>query len=484
MVVADEELWVLIDNIDEIKPNEYSISSEGHIRSSLFEAHDPEYKSTNGYDYTLMACTDGTLRLFKVDKLMVMIFNKIPKELLGLPIWIKHINGNTRDNHLDNLEVEFLKEEWRVIEDPELFEGMYAISNYGRVKHIGHDRILKQRKNLGYWYISLLKNNGKSSKTFRVHRLVAKHFISKIDGLDEVNHIDGNKMNNMVDNLEWLNRSLNQTHAVFLGLQTSRTVIDGWDPSKLSSNINVPVMLYHIEWSKPKPIKQKSVNVTHKPTSSCCISVDTLDDIRDIIIANPNTYKSIIYEKYPFMTYTRISKLRENLPPYNVSNRYDVDDFKRRISKTHVIPPEVQDMVRDMLLDPQYYGNTTMVYNAIDHDKYPIIWNASDVMKIKMNTIPHYRLSVRYDVDTIKFPVVSKHECSVKSRISTEVLDIVRDELLKPEVGGQCMKAYRNLKDQYPELSYYIIKDIRYNKPCYKRSNKYDLDNLDYTNGA
>ena len=455
MVVADEEMWVLIDDIDEIKPNEYSISSEGHIRSSLFEAHDPEYKSTNGYDYTLMACTDGTLRLFKVDKLMVMLFNKIPQDLLGLPIWIKHINGNTRDNHLDNLEVEFLKEEWRVIEDPELFEGMYAISNYGRVKHIGHDRILKTHVCLGYMYISLLKNNGKTSKSFRVHRLVANYFINKIDGFDEVNHISGNKTDNMIDNLEWVNRSINQQHAFDLRLQLPNTYI--------TSNDNTDVSF----------VKNNTI-----------VTVDILDDIRDIIIANPNTYKSIIYEKYPFMTYTRISKLRENLPPYNVSNRYDIDEFKRRISKTHVIPPEVQDMVRDMLLDPQYYGNTTMVYNAIDHDKYPIIWNASDVMKIKMNTIPHYRLSVRYDVDTIEFPVVSRHECSVKSRISTEVLDIVRDELLKPEVGGQCMKAYRNLKDEYPELSYYIIKDIRYNKPCYKRSNKYDLDNLDYTNGA
>lgn len=455
MVVADEEMWVLIDNIDEIKPNEYSISSEGRIRSSLFEAHDPEYKSTNGYDYTLMTCTDGTLRLFKVDKLMVMLFNKIPQDLLGLPIWVKHLNGDTRDNHLDNLEVEFLKEEWRVIEDPELFEGMYAISNYGRVKHIGHDRILKTHVCLGYMYISLLKNNGKTSKSFRVHRLVANYFINKIDGFDEVNHISGNKTDNMIDNLEWVNRSINQQHAFDLRLQLPNTYI--------TSNDNTDVGF----------VKNNTI-----------VTVDILDDIRDIIIANPNTYKSIIYEKYPFMTYTRISKLRENLPPYNVSNRYDVDEFKQRISKTHVIPPKVQDMVRDMLLDPQYYGNTTMVYNAIDHDKYPIIWNASDVMKIKMNTIPHYRLSERYDVDTIKFPVVSRHECSVKSRISTEVLDIVRDELLKPEVGGQCMKAYRNLKDQYPELSYYIIKDIRYNKPCYKRSNKYDLDNLDYTNGA
>jgi hypothetical protein len=63
-------------------------------------------------------------------------------------------------------------------------------------------------------------------KTYKVHQLVARAFIQRDEGLDVVNHIDGNKLNNCVKNLEWTNRSGNVRHAINVGLQqlTTRAV--------------------------------------------------------------------------------------------------------------------------------------------------------------------------------------------------------------------------------------------------------------------
>lgn len=93
------------------------------------------------------------------------------------------------------------------------YEGLYEVSNLGRVKslvykRLGHERILKSGNNMyGYKMVVLRKNN--KSKTITVHILVAQAFIPNPDNLPEVNHIDENKSNNSVDNLEWCTRKYN-----------------------------------------------------------------------------------------------------------------------------------------------------------------------------------------------------------------------------------------------------------------------------------
>ena len=99
------------------------------------------------------------------------------------------------------------KELWVSIDG---YDGLYSISNFGRVlsHHWGKTRILRQRTNhRGYAMVNLTKNS--RLKTFRVHSLVAQHFLPNPNGLTETNHKDENKLNNRVDNLEWCTRSYN-----------------------------------------------------------------------------------------------------------------------------------------------------------------------------------------------------------------------------------------------------------------------------------
>lgn len=96
-----------------------------------------------------------------------------------------------------------MKEIWKNIKD---YNDKYLISNTGKVKSLNYnntkkDKLLKISICNGYPSVCLWKNN--KGKRFRVNRLVAESFIPNPLNLPEVNHIDENKLNNNVDNLEW-----------------------------------------------------------------------------------------------------------------------------------------------------------------------------------------------------------------------------------------------------------------------------------------
>lgn len=103
------------------------------------------------------------------------------------------------------------------------FEGYYQVSNLGRVKRIKGGRGSNIGKILqgapatdGYWRVLLRKNS--KSKCVNVHILVAKAFIPNPDNKSEVNHVDGDKLNNSCSNLEWVTHQENMNHAWRTGL--------------------------------------------------------------------------------------------------------------------------------------------------------------------------------------------------------------------------------------------------------------------------
>lgn len=106
-----------------------------------------------------------------------------------------------------------LKEEWKVIDG----YSRYIISNTGEVKNLKTGKILKKDSSRDYYEVVLSKN-GKTKK-YSIHRLVAQHFIPNPENRPQVNHKDGNKLNNCVNNLEWVTRSENILHSYKNGLQ-------------------------------------------------------------------------------------------------------------------------------------------------------------------------------------------------------------------------------------------------------------------------
>lgn len=102
------------------------------------------------------------------------------------------------------------------------YEGLYEVSNIGRVRRkLGEtERILKGyiATNIHYMVVDLSKGDNKA-KQYSIHRLVAQAFIPNPKNKPCVNHIDGNKLNNSVDNLEWCSYSENLTHAYRTGLR-------------------------------------------------------------------------------------------------------------------------------------------------------------------------------------------------------------------------------------------------------------------------
>ena len=90
---------------------------------------------------------------------------------------------------------------WKDIEG---YEGLYQVSNKGRVKSLykGSERILRPGiDRYGYYKIMIYKDSVR--KTFKLHRLVAQAFIPNPENKPQVNHKDENKLNNCVNNLEW-----------------------------------------------------------------------------------------------------------------------------------------------------------------------------------------------------------------------------------------------------------------------------------------
>lgn len=96
------------------------------------------------------------------------------------------------------------------------YDGDYFISDCGDVFSFksGKSKILKKRINQGgYYYVNLCKNG--KYKSFCIHRLVGIYFVDKYDeNLNVLNHIDGNKLNNNYDNLEWCTLSYNTIYIV------------------------------------------------------------------------------------------------------------------------------------------------------------------------------------------------------------------------------------------------------------------------------
>lgn len=150
-------------------------------------------------------------------------------------------------------------EEWRPVVG---FEGLYEVSDLGRVKSLnyrrtGKEKILKPKKCNG-GYLQLCLSNGKCRIMRMVHRMAAEAFLGECPAGLEVNHLDENKENNRVDNLEYCSRKYNVNY----GTRTAR----------MAATNSKPVLQYDLDgnlvkrWPSAREIEQQmgipSTNIT------------------------------------------------------------------------------------------------------------------------------------------------------------------------------------------------------------------------------
>lgn len=219
---------------------DYDINEQGecfsHKTNKLLKPSEADYPT-----YCL-TYPDGTKKKTFIHRMVALTFLPNPenKEM------VNHIDRNTKNYNLTNLEwatasencQHAIKTELKKAGDQtiNLFNGdleneiwkdvldypNYKISNIGRIINHKTKRLLKLTVNKhGYYEVNLWKDN--HGKTSQIHRLVFEAFKgSKIDSNKVINHIDGNKLNNNLENLEEISRTENNLHAFYV-IKTNKT---------------------------------------------------------------------------------------------------------------------------------------------------------------------------------------------------------------------------------------------------------------------
>lgn len=212
---------------------DYYISREGIIFSKYNTEKPLRTEVIEGYNKVLYSLGTGDNRItkwFRVDYLVASTFLNNPHGFR----FINHKDGNLLNDHIDNLEWKqfCVDEPARIIEG---FNNKYIITSSGKVYNNFTGKEMKQKSTLGYKAVALRVFDGERSiqKLFKIHRLVAEYFIPNPKHLPMVNHINGNKADNRIENLEWCTNQENtvhayrtQLHSTAINLTNGQMVID------------------------------------------------------------------------------------------------------------------------------------------------------------------------------------------------------------------------------------------------------------------
>lgn len=197
----------------------YSYKSNKWLKSTIRK---------DGY-LSIAVCTGGKQKSYLIHRIVALTFIDNPYKY----DIVNHIDEVKSNNDVSNLEwvsqsknMEKYFANKFIITRPtnlisndtlEKYQPLHGIQNYGisrqgKIINLSTLSIIRSYDKNGYLCIQL---NG---KTFAIHRLVALTYIPNPNNCDFVNHIDGNKTNNIVENLEWVTRQSNQNHAYETGL--------------------------------------------------------------------------------------------------------------------------------------------------------------------------------------------------------------------------------------------------------------------------
>ena len=156
----------------------------------------------------------------------------------------------------------------------------FEVSNDGQLRNVNTGTVYKQHLNKeGYNQVCVSLGSRNKKKVFKIHKAVAETFISNPDKKETVNHIDGNKQNNSMDNLEWATYSENVQHAFDTGLAQATRGVNSTS-SKLTREDVIYIRTHYIPNSLTYGTRAlgRKFNVNH-------------ETIRDVI--NNNTYVNV-----------------------------------------------------------------------------------------------------------------------------------------------------------------------------------------------
>lgn len=191
-----------------------------------------------------------------------------------------------------------MKEVWKDIPN---YEGLYQVSSLGNARSLNYNRekrvkeLRPYKNNRGYLAITLFHNNKQKGKM--IHRLVAEAFIENKQDNAFVNHKDGNKLNNNVENLEWCTPQYNIKEAFRIGLNKPQKGSEHHLSRKVKQFDNQGN--YIKTWNCIKDI-EKELGFKTTNISACCMS---------------KTKRAYGY-KWEYVKYIEVDKIRDKIEEY------------------------------------------------------------------------------------------------------------------------------------------------------------------------
>lgn len=231
----------------------------------------------------------------------------------------------------------------------------YMISDFGEIKNITTGKILKQNSNgKGYLHVCLYDSEH-VGKTILVHRIVAKTFIPNPDNLPQVNHIDENKENNSVKNLEWVTSEENINH----GTHNYRTGYNNPNRKPIYSvDISGNITYYDSARDACRILREKGMKIT--PHGIC-----------HVLKGKQFIYKNLAW--YYQSDKTGLIKYKENFEKHNRNNNQKIISISSTGEKEHFssilsaikyydLPDSARKLIRAAIENNQMFNDLMWTY--------------------------------------------------------------------------------------------------------------------------
>lgn len=401
----------------------YFIDEDGIITSTNPKLLPVDYfRSSNGLNYVILLNTKKKYGLYRIDQIMLFTFKKSEISRNSrvdafdvIRFDIEHIDGNDDNNKLYNLKINKYEYWIDVIYPENVIKNRYKISNYGRILDTKNNSILKSgSENMEYPVISLycMENNKVTLKQLKLHRIIALHFVYNPNPIEfkYVDHIDGNKFNYEITNLQWVTSSDNAKFATSSGL----------------------------------------ANISKISTFEVDLTIALLLELKGSIKA---VYNAIDHSVFPNITEAVINNIKHKDPAYiRHDGKYDLRNiqFEKRTRKPDLTDNEIETICQQLVECNFDLGLTLQKLHEMG------------LTHLEKHDVRHIRdKSKRCDISDKYF---SRDDYEhPKKPMTDDVVELVCKALVKHD--GNIAKATKEMNENgYTEINKYQVQDIKYKK--------------------